>query len=133
MPNLAKRGGARKQIKICAKADAEREIEALEQVGGTFIAYGEADYPPLLGHTDGAPPLLTARDHTHLLSKRFVAVVGARNASLNARNFARILSSDLITCMFSYKLRGIDILFFQGLVTLKGMIRILRDNCSRKR
>lgn len=95
MPNLAKRGGARKQIKICAKADAEREIEALEQVGGTFIAYGEADYPPLLGHTDGAPPLLTARGHTHLLSKRSVAEVGARNASLNARNFARKIAADL--------------------------------------
>jgi DNA processing protein len=43
LPDLAKRGGAKRQIKIRAKAEAEREIEALEKVGGKFVAYGEAD------------------------------------------------------------------------------------------
>ncbi len=46
------------------------------------------------------------------------------------RNLARILTRDLITCALSYRFRGIDILFFQALVTLKGMILILRHNCS---
>lgn len=46
------------------------------------------------------------------------------------RNLARILTRDLITCALSYRFRGIDILFFQALVTIKGMILILRHNCS---
>ena len=46
------------------------------------------------------------------------------------RNLARILTRDLITCALSYRFRGIDILFFQALVTLKGMILILRHNWS---
>ena len=47
-----------------------------------------------------------------------------------ARNLARMLTSDLITCALSYRFRGIDILFFQALVTLKGMILIFRHNLS---
>lgn len=47
-----------------------------------------------------------------------------------ARNLARMLTSDLITCARSYRFRGFDILFFQALVTLKGMILILRHNLS---
>ena len=46
------------------------------------------------------------------------------------RNLARILTRDLITCALSYRFRGIDILFFQALVTLKGMILILRHHWS---
>ena len=47
-----------------------------------------------------------------------------------ARNLARMLTSDLITCARSYRFRGLDILLFQALVTLKGMILILRHNWS---
>ena len=47
-----------------------------------------------------------------------------------SRNLIRMLTSDLITCALSYRFRGIDILFFQALVTLKGMILILRHNWS---
>ena len=47
-----------------------------------------------------------------------------------ARNLARMLTSDLITCARNYRFRGIDILFFQTLVTLKGMMLILLHNSS---
>ena len=47
-----------------------------------------------------------------------------------ARNLARMLTSDLITCTLSYRFRGIEILFFQAYITLKGMIYILRHNLT---
>jgi len=50
-----------------------------------------------------------------------------------ARNLIRMLTSDLITCAHKYRLRGIDILFFQTLVTLKGMMLILRHNLSSEK
>lgn len=95
VPDLTIRGGAKEQITICSKLDAEQEVEALDKLDVKLLAHGEADYPPLLAHTEGARPLLTVRGHAHLLSKRAVAVVGARNASLNARNFSRKISHDL--------------------------------------
>ena len=45
-----------------------------------------------------------------------------------ARNFVRILTSDLMTCTIGYKFRGIDILMFQAIVTFKSMLLILRHN-----
>jgi GT2 family glycosyltransferase len=44
------------------------------------------------------------------------------------RNLARMLTSDLRTCACSYYCRGIDILFFQAIVTLRSMFLILRHN-----
>ena len=48
-----------------------------------------------------------------------------------ARNVARMLTSDLRTCIFSYKCRGIDILFFQVAVTIQSMFLILRHRRKR--
>jgi GT2 family glycosyltransferase len=50
-----------------------------------------------------------------------------------ARNLARIMTRDLFTCARSYHFRGIDILFFQAMITLKGMILILRYNTPARK
>ena len=34
LPALARRGGRRRPIKVCSRADAERELEALAALGG---------------------------------------------------------------------------------------------------
>jgi len=94
LPELAKRGGA-KAFKTCSKADAEREMAALGKLGGRFVTRAQDAYPPLLAHLDDAPPVLAVLGHVHLIKKRTVAVVGARNASLNGKNFARKISADL--------------------------------------
>ncbi|MBT3638297.1 MAG: glycosyltransferase [Opitutae bacterium] len=44
------------------------------------------------------------------------------------RNLARMLTSDLRTCACAYNCRGIDILFFQTIVTLRSMFLIFRHN-----
>lgn len=45
-----------------------------------------------------------------------------------ARNLTRMLTRDLITCMFTFKMKGIDVLCFQILVTIKSIIYILKYN-----
>jgi len=110
LPDLARRGGGKK-IKVASKAGAEREIETLNDVGADLVAWSEPGYPPLLRHIEDAPPLLSVLGHGHLLTKKAVAVVGARNASINGRKFARRISEDLGkggVMVVSGMARGID-------------------------
>ena len=46
--------------------------------------------------------------------------------SLNGycRNLCRMATTDLLTCIWKYRMRGLDILFFQIFVTLKSMVEI---------
>lgn len=117
LPELAKRGGRARPIRICPIADAEREIAALDSIGARLLAEGEPDYPPLLSRIEDAPPLIAARGHTPLLRKAAVAVVGARNASLNGRQFARRLAAELGEgglLVVSGMARGIDTAAHEG-------------------
>jgi len=43
LPELARRGGGRRAIKVCPRNVAEREIAALEKIGGRMVALGEPD------------------------------------------------------------------------------------------
>ena len=95
LPDLARRGGRAKGLGVCAKAAAESEMAALDKTGARLIARGEAGYPPLLAHIEDAPPLISILGHLHLLEKSAIAVVGARNASINGQRFARKLAADL--------------------------------------
>ncbi|MBT5375101.1 MAG: DNA-protecting protein DprA, partial [Rhodospirillaceae bacterium] len=81
LPELARRGGRRKAIKICSIATAERELAALKAAGAHLVALGEPDYPLPLANIEDAPPVLTVFGHTHLLQRPAIAIVGARNAS----------------------------------------------------
>ena len=58
LPELARKGGKR-TIKVCLRADAEREIEATARAGARFIAAVEPGYPPGVLAIHDAPPLLT--------------------------------------------------------------------------
>ena len=111
IPELARRGGRRKAIRVCPRADAEREYAAVETVGARLVARGEAEYPPRLAHIADPPPLLSVKGNAHLLTRPTVAVVGARNASANGVRFARGLAAQLGEAGFvviSGLARGID-------------------------
>jgi DNA processing protein len=94
LPELARRGG-RKGLAICSRAEAEREIAAVEKAGATLVAWGEPDYPAPLAAVEDAPPILTIRGNRALVQRRAVAVVGARNASANGRRMARDIAASL--------------------------------------
>ncbi|HIJ43278.1 MAG: DNA-processing protein DprA [Rhodospirillales bacterium] len=117
LPEIAQRGGLGKAIKVCSKAAASREMEALVAIGAKLIARDEPDYPPLLAHVEDAPPLISFKGQVHLLRKKAIAVVGARNASVNGRNFARRIAAALGEGGFvvvSGMARGIDSCAHEG-------------------
>jgi DNA processing protein len=92
-------------------AEAERELERLDAMGGRFLVWGTADYPPLLALLDDAPPLLAVIGDPDCLHARQVAVVGARNASALGRRMAGELAEALAgegIVVTSGLARGID-------------------------
>lgn len=95
LPDLARKGGLRRTIKIFPRDAALREVEALTAAGGRLVALGEPDYPKPLAALTDAPAVLSILGHPHLLARRSVAVVGARNASANGLRFAERLARDL--------------------------------------
>ncbi|MBA4336077.1 MAG: DNA-protecting protein DprA, partial [Methylobacterium sp.] len=50
LPDLARQAG--RTIRICPQAEAEREIAALDRLGGRLLALGEGAYPPALQAID---------------------------------------------------------------------------------
>lgn len=117
LPHMARAGGRARAIRVCPRAAAERETEALSALGARLIAHGEPEYPPLLRHVEDAPPLLSVLGHVHLLAKASIAVVGARNASAVGRQFARELAHGLGQgglLVVSGLARGIDAAAHEG-------------------
>jgi DNA processing protein len=89
----------------------KQEIAELSEIGGRFVSIFDHEYPRLLKETADPPPMLAARGRVELLDRPSVAIVGARNASLNARNLARQIAQDLSqneTVVTSGLAKGID-------------------------
>lgn len=127
LPGLARKGGARRPIRICPRADAERELAAAERLGIRLLGWREPGYPAWLAALDDAPPLLCVLGNPSVLAKPMVAMVGARNASLNGRNFARSLAADLGRAGYvvaSGMARGIDTAAHQGALA-SGTVAVL--------
>jgi len=94
IPDLAARGGGRPP-RLATKAQVEREVEAVVRLGAEYLFLGTGGYPPLLAELETAPPALIVKGHRHLLERRAIAMVGARNASAAACRFARQLAQGL--------------------------------------
>lgn len=123
LPDLAKRGGRAKPIRVCPALTAERELMQAEALGARLLCLGEADFPPLLAHVDDSPPCLYALGHPAVLGKPCVGIVGARNASAAGKQFARKLSMDLVAAgvtVVSGLARGIDTAAHEGALALPG-------------
>lgn len=111
LPELARRGGLRRRVRVCSRADAERERDALAAAGGRFAAACEPDYPRALAAIDDPPPILAVLGRLPPPGNDAVAIVGARNASAAGGRFARGLAADLGAAGYaivSGLARGID-------------------------
>ncbi|MBN66096.1 MAG: DNA-protecting protein DprA [Rickettsiales bacterium] len=96
LPELARKGGQRRKLKRCERADAEAEMEATQAAGADMVTYGSLHYPALLHTIPDAPPLLIMKGNPALLKERsIIGMVGARNGSANGCQFARKLARDL--------------------------------------
>lgn len=117
LPDLARRGGRDRPLRLGGKAEARQELAACAALGVRLLAACEPDYPEALAAIEDPPPLLAVRGHPHLLSRPLVAMVGARNASLNGRRLAETLARDLGDAGYgvvSGLARGIDAAAHQG-------------------
>jgi DNA processing protein len=111
LPELARRGGAAKPVRIFSREAAERELEASTKVGIALMALGEPDYPARLRMIDDAPPLIGVRGKAGVLASHMIAVVGSRNASAAGAKFAERIARELGDAGFiivSGLARGID-------------------------
>jgi len=111
LPELARRGGRKKPIKIYPAARAESEMESLTQYGAEMIAACEPQYPVGLRMIADPPPVLTVKGHKHLLTNDITGIVGARNASAVAIRLTQKIAGDLSNAGYvvtSGLARGID-------------------------
>ena len=95
LPELARRGGRRRPVRVCSRAEAEREFAATQAAGAHYLAISDPGYPAPLSAIADAPPLIVVKGFAHLLDKPTLAIVGARNASANGARLARRLATDL--------------------------------------
>jgi DNA processing protein len=133
LPELARRGGASRPIRVASVEEVEREIALAQKIGVRFIALGEPGYPPALRQIDSAPPVLALRGREEALQQPAVAIVGARNASAAGLTFADRLARGLGQAGYvvvSGLARGIDQrAHFAALET--GTIGVLAGGCAR--
>jgi len=111
LPELSRRGGLKRNIKICTKDRAEAEVETIHTLGARHVTLNEQGYPKLLQHIDSPPPVLTVKGRLDLAKKPVLAVVGARNASAVGLKLTTTLVKDLCAgglVIASGLARGID-------------------------
>ena len=111
LPELARRGGAKRPIRVANPDEIERELIAARKAGVRFVALGEPEYPPALRQIDSAPPILALRGREEALQQPAIAIVGSRNASAAGAAFADRLARGLGAAGYvvvSGLARGID-------------------------
>lgn len=112
LPELSRRGGRTRPIRVCSRERAEAELAAASRAGATPIFTIEPGYPPALAHLDAPPPLLFVKGNSALLQLPIVAIVGSRQASAAGQKLARLFSKELGRAGFviaSGLARGIDL------------------------
>jgi len=117
LPELARRGGRKAPLRLVTRAQAEDELAAHARLGARPVAWCEPDYPARLAALEDAPPVVTVLGDPARLARPSVAVVGARNASVNGRRFAETLAHGLGAAgltVVSGLARGIDAAAHQG-------------------
>ena len=95
LPDLSKKGGRQKPLQAPPLSIIEKELEDLQKRGGDIICAAQKSYPLALGATDDAPPVLSYIGDITLLRSPCLAMVGARNASLNGKKFATKMAKEL--------------------------------------
>jgi DNA processing protein len=117
LPNLARRGGRGAPIDLFDARAAEAEIAAGAAIGARLLTCGSTGFPRLLSVLDPPPPLIWALGDVGVLSRRSVAIVGARAASAAGQRFALELAAALGEAGYgvvSGMARGIDTAAHRG-------------------
>ncbi len=103
------KGGRPKPITVFSLSAAKKEIDDLKKNGASLITYKDFNYSQLLLQIHDFPPILSYKGNITLLnSPKTIAIVGARNSSINSRSFASKIAKELVE---------------QGCVTVSGLAR----------
>jgi DNA processing protein len=127
LPDLARRGGRKKPLTAPSTESIDREYAALKKIGGEIITAMDDDYPVSLSSIDDAPPVISVLGDPKIMRLPCIAMVGARNASLNGRKFAEKVARDLGArgvIVASGLARGIDTAAHTGAL-LSGTIAVV--------
>lgn len=117
-----------KQAAIPRPGAAEEEFAAAAKAKLTYLPFTDPRYPEPLAALDDAPPLLLVKGRTEALSTPLLAIVGARNATINGRKFAKVLAADLAKAgygIISGMARGIDGAAHEGALTAGATVAVL--------
>lgn len=90
---------------------ADRELDAVRQLGCRLIAFDDADYPALLKQTYDPPVLLYLRGDAAVLNSHCLAIVGSRHPTAYGNAVAEKLARELAgvgLVIVSGMARGID-------------------------
>ncbi|SNT75130.1 DNA-processing protein DprA [Paracoccus seriniphilus] len=110
LPDLAAAAGV-KDYRPCPEGVAAAELAAGRKAGARLIRFDSPDYPQALREIDDAPPVLWLRGSPEWLSRKPVAVIGARNASSLGLRMTRAMASGLGEAGFTVVAglaRGVD-------------------------
>ncbi|MCC8483677.1 MAG: DNA-processing protein DprA [Rickettsia endosymbiont of Labidopullus appendiculatus] len=106
------RGGRSKPVRVFSQSDASKELELLQKHNAQIITYKSPGYSRLLLEIFDCPPILSYKGNIGLLAhERCLAIVGARNASVNGRAFAAKIAKELTDANYivvSGLARGVD-------------------------
>lgn len=131
-----KLGGLDEQFEV-AYEDVDFARRLKEKGFNTLFVYEAAVCHPWRTVRQGGSKNWKARNYEAADFVRFLKKHNPKEREFSlsgyARNFLRMLTSDFFTCAYKYQLRGIDILFFQSMVTLKGMILIFLHNLYQEK
>lgn len=95
LPDLASRGGLRAPLKLYSTDKVHQELKAHEKLGACLVVEGEKDYPKALRDLNETPPVLSIHGNPALFKRSGIAIVGARNCSLNGKKMVQQLAQSL--------------------------------------
>jgi DNA processing protein len=127
VPELSRRGGYRRSIRLCPVEEAEAELQRARSNGAQPLFVGEADYPRPLAALEAPPPMLYVRGDIGLLQRPTIAIVGARQCSAAGAKLARQFASEIGRAGYviaSGLARGIDAMAHQAAIDT-GTIAVL--------
>ena len=111
IPDLSRKGGAKRAIRMASIEETEKEWEQIARGGARLVAFGEPDYPRNLSFIHAPPPILSIVGDADCGHRPSVSMVGSRNCSASGLKltdtFARELGEHGVVVV-SGLARGID-------------------------
>lgn len=93
LPEIARRNGRGRTIRICPAERAEAELTAAARIGARPLFTVEPGYPAALAHIAMPPPLIYVKGRLDLLHAPALAMVGSRNSSAAGTAMARLIAT----------------------------------------